>query len=224
MCSLLELRLRPALTVTPHDTLKRLEEGSAERVSAYGRAAATAAVGDKESSMNVNEAIAARQSVREYEDREVEPDKLLRVLEATRLAPSASNRQEWRFVVVQDQELRQKLAEAAGGQAFVGQAAVVIVACAVGTDHLMPCGLPSFSIDVAIALDHLSLVAVEEGLGTCWIGAFDQAKVKALLGIPDDVCVVELMPLGYPADAPRPKQRMGLDEIAMREHWNQPWQ
>jgi nitroreductase len=181
-------------------------------------------VGDKESIMNVSDAIAARQSVREYEDRAIEPDKLARVLEATRLAPSASNRQEWRFVVVRDQELRQNLAEAAGGQAFVGQAPVVIVACAVGTDHLMPCGLPSFSIDVAIALDHLSLVAVEEGLGTCWIGAFDQEKVKALLGIPDDVCVVELMPLGYPADEPRPKQRMGLDEIAMRERWNQPWQ
>jgi nitroreductase len=181
-------------------------------------------VGDRESIMNVSDAIAARQSVREYEVRAIEPDKLERVLEATRLAPSASNRQEWRFVVVRDQELRHKLAEVAGGQAFVGQAPVVIVACAVGTDHLMPCGLPSFSIDVAIALDHLSLVAVEEGLGTCWIGAFDQAKVKALLGIPDDVCVVELMPLGYPADTPRSKQRKGLAEIAMRERWNQPWQ
>jgi nitroreductase len=174
--------------------------------------------------MNVSDAIAARQSVREYEDRAIEPEKLERLLEATRLAPSASNRQEWRFVVVQDPELRQRLIEAARDQAFVGQAPVVIAACAVGTDHIMPCGLPSFSIDVAIALDHLSLVAVEEGLGTCWIGAFDQEKVKALLGIPDDVCVVELMPLGYPADTPRSKQRKGLDEIAMRERWNQPWQ
>jgi nitroreductase len=180
--------------------------------------------GGKESTMNVSDAMAKRQSVRAYEDRPVEPEKLERILEATRLAPSASNRQEWRFVVVQDRELRRKLIEAARGQEFVGQAPVVIVACAVGTDHLMPCGLPSFSIDVAIALDHLSLVAVEEGLGTCWIGAFDQEKVKALLGIPDDVCVVELMPLGYPTDTPRPKQRKDLGEIAMRERWSQPWQ
>ncbi|MFB3883486.1 MAG: nitroreductase family protein [Armatimonadota bacterium] len=174
--------------------------------------------------MRVSDAIAARHSVRKYEDRAVEPEKMQRVLEAARLAPSASNRQEWRFVVVQEQGLRKKLVEAARGQAFVGQAPVVIVACAAGTDHIMPCGLPSFSIDVAIALDHLSLAAVEEGLGTCWIGAFDQQKVKALLGIPDDVCVVELMPLGYPADAARPKQRKALGEIAMRERWNQPWQ
>jgi nitroreductase len=173
--------------------------------------------------MNVRDAIAARQSVRVYEDRAVEPQKLQRVLEATRLAPSASNRQEWRFVVVQDAEVRQELAGAANGQAFVGQAPVVIVACATRTDHVMPCGLPSFSIDVAIALDHLSLAAVEEGLGTCWIGAFDQGKVKAVLGIPDDVCVVELMPLGYPADSLRSKQRKALGEIAMRERWQQPW-
>ena len=126
-------------------------------------------------------------------------------------------------MVVQEKQLRAKLVEAAGGQVFVGQAPVVIVACAVGTDHVMPCGLPSFSIDVAIALDHLSLVAVEEGLGTCWVGAFDQEKVKALLGIPSDVCVVELMPLGYPADTPRDKQRKDLGEIAMRERWNHPW-
>ena len=174
--------------------------------------------------MRVSEAVAARQSVRRYEERAVEPGKLQRVLEAARLAPSASNRQEWRFVVVQDRELRQGLVEAARNQAFVGQAPVVIVACAVGTDHVMPCGLPSFSIDVAIALDHLSLAAVEEGLGTCWIGAFDQAKVRALLGIPDDVCVVELMPLGYPADPPRPKQRRALAETASRERWGQPWE
>jgi nitroreductase len=173
--------------------------------------------------MRVSDAIATRQSVREYQDRAVEPEKLQRVLEAARLAPSASNRQEWRFVVVQDRATRGKLVEAARGQAFVGQAPVVIVACAVGTDHLMPCGLPSFSIDVAIALDHLSLAAVEEGLGTCWIGAFDQAKVKALLGIPDDVCVVELMPLGYPADSRRAKQRKTLGETTMRERWGQPW-
>jgi nitroreductase len=174
--------------------------------------------------MKVTDAIAARQSVRAYEDRPVEPDKLQRILEATRLAPSAKNLQEWRFIVVQDPQLREKLIAAAHGQEFVGQAPVVIAACAVGTDHIMPCGLPSFAIDVAIALDHLSLAAVEEGLGTCWIGAFDQQKVKALLGVPEEVCVVELMPLGYPADPPREKSRMPLDEIVMRERWGEAWQ
>ena len=173
--------------------------------------------------MKVTEAIATRQSVRAYEDRPVEPEKLQRILEASRLAPSASNRQEWRFIVVQDPELRKRMIEAARGQEFVGQAPVVIAACAEGTDHLMPCGLPCYAIDVAIALDHLSLAAVEEGLGTCWIGAFDQQKVKDLLGIPEEICVVELMPLGYPADTPREKSRKALDEICMRETWGGAW-
>ena len=173
--------------------------------------------------MKVTDAIAARQSVRAYEDRPVEPEKLQRILEATRLAPSAKNLQEWRFVVVQDPELREQLIGAANGQEFVGQAPVVIAACAVGTDHIMPCGLPSYAIDVAIALDHLSLAAIEEGLGTCWIGAFDQQKVRDLLGVPEEVSVVERMPLGSPADTPREKSRKALKEIAMREKWGEAW-
>jgi len=173
--------------------------------------------------MKVAEAIATRQSVRAYEDRPVEPEKLQRILEAARLAPSAKNLQEWRFIVVQDSELRRRMIEAANGQSFVGQAPVVIAACAEGTDYTMPCGLPCYAIDVAIALDHLSLAAVEEGLGTCWIGAFDQQKVKKLLGIPEEICVVELMPLGYPADSPRPKSRKAMKDIVMRERWGEAW-
>jgi nitroreductase len=169
--------------------------------------------------MKVLEAITNRYSVRRYRNKAVEEQKLLRVLEAARLAPSASNRQEWRFVVVRDEARRRALAHAARDQEFVGEAPVVIVACAVDTGHVMPCGLPSFSIDVAIALEHIALQATEEGLGTCWIGAFDQAEVKRLLGIPGDVWVVELMPLGYPADQPGQKARKSLGEIVMHEHW-----
>ena len=173
--------------------------------------------------MDVSEAVRRRYSVRRYEDRPVEAEKLERVLEAARLAPSAKNLQEWRFVVVQDAETRQRLIEAANGQSFVGQAPVVIAACAVDADHVMPCGLPSFSIDVAIALEHVALQATAEGLGTCWIGAFDEAKVKKVLDIPGNVRVVDLMPLGYPADEPREKSRMALGEIAMRERWEGGW-
>lgn len=148
---------------------------------------------------------------------------MARVLEAVRLAPSARNLQECRFVVVQELARRRALSEAAMNQSFVGEARFVIAACAVGTDHVMSCGLPSFSIDVAIALEHVALQAVEEGLDTCWIGAFDEAKVKAVLGIPKEVRVVELMPLGYPVNGVRPKQRMSLGEIAMRERWGERW-
>lgn len=171
--------------------------------------------------MHVFEAISQRYSVRSYADRAVEPEKLARVLEAARLAPSARNRQEWRFVVVRDPDTRRALAEAAAGQQFVGQAPVVIAACALNDGSIMRCGQACYPIDVAIALEHIALQAVEEGLGTCWIGAFDEAAAKDILGIPqgEEVRIVELMPLGYPADSPREKSRLPLEEIVMHERW-----
>ena len=173
--------------------------------------------------MDVLEAIRARYSVRSYEDRAVEQEKLERVMEAARLAPSASNRQEWRFVLVTDRDRREQLAEAASGQKFVGLAPVVIVACAKTDGHTMRCGQSCYPIDIAIALEHIALQAVEEGLGTCWIGSFDEEGVKKLLDIPrsDDVRVVELMPLGYPADKPREKSRLPLEKIVMMEGWSE---
>ncbi len=169
--------------------------------------------------MTVWEAIQKRFSVRQYQERSVESEKLDRVLEAARLAPSAGNRQEWRFVVVTDADMRRKMVPAANGQKFVGEAAVVIVACAVGTDHVMSCGQLSYPIDVAIALEHIALQATEEGLGTCWIGAFDEEKVKELLSIPESVRVVELMTLGYPATVAGLKSRLERDEIVMYGQW-----
>ncbi len=170
--------------------------------------------------MDVYEAIRARKSVRAFQDRPVEPDKLHRVLEAARLAPSAHNNQEWRFVVVTDPDKRRKLAHEAAGQAFVGQAPVVIAACAETDGGLMRCGLPRHPIDVAIAVDHLTLAAVAEGLGTCWIGAFDAPRVREILGIPPEIVVVQLLPLGYPRDpAPVAKKRLPLSAIVHEEGW-----
>ena len=169
--------------------------------------------------MTVMEAIEQRFSVRSYLDRDVEAEKLERVLEAARLAPSASNRQEWRFVVVRDAERRAALAQAASGQTFVGSAPVVIVACVAQASHVMRCGQPCAPIDVAIALEHIALQATAEGLGTCWIGAFDAAAVKAIIGAPEEVVVVELMPLGYPAGTAPEKKRLSLEEIVMPETW-----
>ena len=169
--------------------------------------------------MNVMEAIRRRRSIRAYLDKPVEDEKLEAVLEAGRLAPSASNRQEWRYVVVRDPGTRAKLAEAANGQKFVGEAPVVLVACAKTDGHKMSCGEPCYPIDVAISLDHITLKAAEEGLGTCWIGAFDQPAVKKLLNIPEDIRVVQLMPLGYPADQPAARSRLSLDDIVIPEKW-----
>jgi nitroreductase len=171
--------------------------------------------------MNVTEAIKTRKSVRAYLDKPIEEEKLKAVLEAARLAPSASNRQEWRFVVVRDPETRKKLALVAGNQTFIAEAAVLIVACAETNEHRMRCGQQCYPIDVAIALDHLTLAAVELGLGTCWIGMFDEQKVKSILGIPTEgVRVVELMPLGYPVDpAPIGKNRLPLNTIVKYDCW-----
>lgn len=170
--------------------------------------------------MNVMDAIKTRKSVRAYLDRPVEDAKLNIVLDAARLAPSARNLQEWRFVIVREMETRQKLVQFSGNQAFIGEAPVVIVACAETDGHVMKCGQLCYPIDVAIALDHMTLAAVELGLGTCWIGHFDERKVKELLGIPEKIRVVELMPLGYPTNpSPIEKKRLSIKKIVKYEHW-----
>lgn len=171
--------------------------------------------------MTVMEAIKTRRSIRKYQDKPVEPDKLDKVLEAGRLAPSASNRQEWRYVVVTDKGMRKKLSEAASNQRFVAQAPVIIAACAETDNHLMMCGQPCYPIDVAISLDHMTLAAWEEGLGACWIGAFDEAEVKRLLSIPENIRVVELLTLGHPDESPAPRKRLAPAEILHFEKWGQ---
>ena len=171
-------------------------------------------------SMSVMEAIRTRKSVRLFLDQPVEQEKLEQLMEAARLAPSASNRQEWRFVIVREPGTRKLLSGIGASQAHVYMAPVVIVACADTDEHLMQCGQLCYPIDVAVALDHLSLAAVELGLGTCWVGAFDEGKVRQLLGIPAKIRVVALMPLGYPAvAAPVEKDRLQLDNIVKYEHW-----
>lgn len=139
--------------------------------------------------MDVMTAIRTRRSIRSYRDQPVEPEKLARVLEAARRAPSAKNMQAWKFVVVTDPQTRARLVPVANDQAFVGQAPVVIAACALRPDYVMPCGVPAHPVDLAIAVDHITLQAVAEGWGTCWIGAFQQEACKELLGIPP--CVGE---------------------------------
>ncbi len=170
--------------------------------------------------MDLMEAIRARESVREYLDKPVEEEKLLRVLEAGRLAPSAVNEQEWRYVVVRDRDLRQKLMEAARGQKFVGQAPVVLACCAESDGRVMTCGQEAYPIDVAISIDHITLAAVAEGLGTCWIGSFYEDKVKEILGIPEHIRVVQLLTLGYPKTLRKTKSRRRLEEIVKYDRWS----
>jgi len=166
--------------------------------------------------MELREVLSTRRSVRAYRSDPVPDDALERVLEAARIAPSASNLQPWKFVVVRDEALRRRLAGLCSDQHFVGEAALAIVACGLPTRGGIGGYASSLLVDVAIAVDHLTLAAREESLGTCWIGAFDHDGVRELLGIPSSVQVVAITPLGYPGDpaafAP-PRSRKPLDEI-----------
>jgi len=168
--------------------------------------------------MDVAQAIRTRYSCRNYLDRPVEPEKLLAVLEAARQAPSAKNLQDWRFVVVTDREIRRKLAVAANNQAFIENAGAIVIACTV-SDHVMRCGQAVGPIDVAIAIEHMCLQATELGLATCWIGSFYPDKVRPIVGVPDNVMIVELLALGYPADTPKEHRREPIDRIVSYDAW-----
>jgi len=151
--------------------------------------------------MDVFEAIKNRRSVRAYQDRPIPEHITHTLLSAIRYAPSGCNLQPWHFVLVKDTQLRQKLAEACAKQMWIAQAPLIIAACGFPKRAYQKIGgsRNCAEIDVTIALDHLSLAAVEQGLGSCWIGAFDEQQVKSLLAVPDDAQVVALMTIGYPA-------------------------
>lgn len=163
--------------------------------------------------MEIKEVIRKRESVRSYTDKPIPDEKLMNVLEAGRLAPSSSNRQDMKLIVVRDAKKREALAHAANNQHFVGEAPVVIVAVSTNPESVMSCGVPRYPVDLAIAVDHMTLVAVDEGLGTCWIGAFSQGQVKNILGIPDKYKVVTVLPLGYSEKEKSMKSRKPLDDI-----------
>ncbi|MBN2051241.1 MAG: nitroreductase family protein [Spirochaetales bacterium] len=170
--------------------------------------------------MDIHELIRIRKSVRSYLPKPVEPEKLEKIFHSVRLAPSANNRQEWRFILVQDKETRRLLKTAAANQSFVEEAPVVLACCAETDGRYMRCGIESYKIDVAIAVDHLTLAAAAEGLGTCWVGAFYPDQVREILHIPPAIEVVELLTLGYPKDPGLiEKERLPLEKILYKETW-----
>jgi nitroreductase len=168
--------------------------------------------------MTVLEAIRKRYSCRAYQDKNIEKEKLSQILEAARLAPSAKNMQDWRFVVVTDKEKKHKLVEAANNQTFIENAGAIIVACSVSSE-VMRCGQAVGPIDVAIALEHICLQAAQLGLATCWIGSFYPDKVRPIVGIPQNVAIIELMALGYPADKQKEPKREPMEKIVCYENW-----
>ena len=165
--------------------------------------------------MDYYEAVQRRLSVRSYKSDPVPEDVLARIIEAGRLAPSAYNLQPWKFIIVKDPEVRKALVPACRGQASVGEAPVVICACALTEQAWKGMGgyWTAETVDIAIALEHIKLAAAAEGLGTCWVGAYTEAEVKKVLAIPENVKPIALTPLGYPARESKPHPRKPLSEI-----------
>jgi nitroreductase len=197
--------------------------------------------------MDVFEAIEARRSIRRFKNQPV-PDELIdKVLEAARIAPSTSNTQSWKFLVVKDPETRRLIRDSAYGQRFIEQAPVVIACCVDfeafkergrQTLKLLMRGVrPSLemilrsvrgskdkdfdpervvingTMNVTIAVEHMILAAEALGLGTCWVRAFDAEGVAKALDLPENLALLNLLPLGYPDESPRPRPRKSMDEI-----------
>jgi nitroreductase len=169
--------------------------------------------------MDFTTLVEGRYSVRSYRTDPIEEEKLLRVLEAMRLAPTATNRQAFQFIVIHTEGREEELRRIYNKNWFV-EAPAVVCACGIPADNWVRMDGKNYNdVDVAIAMDHLILAATNEGLGTCWIGAFDAQAAKEVLGLPEGAEPIAFTPLGYPADQPRPKKRKELSELVRHERW-----
>jgi len=165
--------------------------------------------------MDLLEAMQTRRSIRKYRSDPISEEQLKEILSAARMAPSAENAQPWKFIVVTDEELKRRLVSACAGQKFIAEAPIVIVGCGFPDDAYASAGgyMNSYVLDVTIAMDHLILAATAQGIGSCWIAAFREEKVKEILDLPQDVRIVALTPLGYPDEIPKKTTRKDLADL-----------
>jgi nitroreductase len=175
--------------------------------------------------METIECIKTRASVREFSNEEVYDNIISELIEAATQAPSAGNTQEWHFIVVRKPENKKRVGEACLGQDFVATAPVIIVVCADMDKIEKAYGERGVSLyayqDTAAAVENFMLAACEKGLGTCWVGAFNEAKLKAALVIPTTVKPVAVIPFGYPANKPKKPTRRPITEIIHKELWSE---
>ncbi|NLL51392.1 MAG: nitroreductase [Peptococcaceae bacterium] len=163
-----------------------------------------------------------RYSVRKYKDLDIEKEKILQILEAARIAPSAVNYQPWHFIVLTEKKLIEQIAEVYPAK-WLAKAPVIIVACG---DHSKSWkrkdGKDHCDIDLAIAIDHITLAAADLGIGSCWVCAFEAAKCHEILSLPEHLEPVALLPMGYPLEeTPPAKNRKNIDEIVSWEGYSQ---
>ncbi len=181
--------------------------------------------------MEFMEVVRKRRSVRSYSDRPVEDEKLEAMLEAARLAPSWVNKQCWHYIILKDKNNIAKVTSATMiFNKFLNTAPVLVVVCGDPEKSGSHNGLDYFLVDVAISLEHFVLAGTDQGLGTCWIGGFNEEQIKEILSIPERIRVVALTPVGYQSEEPtlgeivrkkviRGARRKAVSEFVHRERW-----
>ena len=169
--------------------------------------------------MELMDAIRARRSIRKYRPDPVPPEDIEHMLEAARLAPSWANTQCWHFIVVTDEKAKKEIGDQ--GMPWCANAPVVIVACADPEKPGAKGDIPNYLVDIGITMEHLILAATERGLGTCWIGGFNEGPVKETLGVPDNLRVVAMATVGYANQEPDARPRKGLEEIVSYARYGQ---
>ncbi|MBN2168009.1 MAG: nitroreductase family protein [Actinobacteria bacterium] len=166
--------------------------------------------------------IVNRRSVRKYQSKAVEPELIDQVLEAARLAPSWKNLQTWELLVVTDENKRREVADTMEGNPArhaITQAPVLIIVCADPTRSGVMNGKEYYMTDIGIVMDHIMLEASSLGLGTVFVGLFDENEVRGIFGIPEQYRIVAMTPLGHPEKVPEPRPRKDINEIVHRENW-----
>jgi nitroreductase len=169
--------------------------------------------------MELLEIIKKRYSVREYKPDLIHPKQIGEILEAARLAPTAANRQPFRIIVVHTKNREEELRRIYPRDWFV-RAPILLCVCGIPSEAWVRADGKSYlDVDAAIVMDHITLVATNLGLGTCWVAAFDPKAAREILRIPPDVEPIIFSPLGYPQDQPGPKERKSIEEIVRYEYW-----
>ena len=173
--------------------------------------------------MELEEAIKERRSIRAFKPQDVPEETVEKLVDAARHAPSAGNTQPWAFVIARKPETKKKLAKAAYNQTFVEEAPVVIVVCADekrSSTHYGRRGKTLYCIqDTAAATQNILLTAYSIGLGTCWVGAFDEKEAKKALKTPNGIRPVAMIPIGYPNKAPSLRVRRPVNQIIHHEEF-----
>ncbi|MCX7943795.1 MAG: nitroreductase family protein [Deltaproteobacteria bacterium] len=172
--------------------------------------------------MSVKDIILSRRSIRAYKPDPIPKEDLDELLLCLQNAPSASNRQPWKFIIVSDHNLKTKIAELCFKQMFIAEAPYILVGVGNAVDAWRGKGtyVKNWEIvDVAIALDHFTLVAWEKGIGTCWIGAMNDREISELLGIVEPWHIIALMPFGYPREIGNPRGRKPIEQIISYNHF-----